>query len=83
MKLFISFPDQSKSFCAGVEYGKLYDRMEKGETHVTNDGFPVRKENQELLKNTCHKLGYTYSFGAEYYGEWIEFTAFKIQTSKN
>ena len=83
MNLLISFPDQSQSFTAGVEYGRLYNRMEKGEEAITNDGFPVRVENKELLKNTCQKLGYAYSFGSEYFGEWIEFTAFKIKSSKN
>jgi hypothetical protein len=83
MELFIKFPDQSQSFTSGVEYGRLYGRMEKGESVVTNDGFPVRKENKKLLKNTCEKLGYTCNFGSEYFGEWIEFTAIKITNSEN
>lgn len=83
MELFISFPDQSKNFCYGVEYGKLSDRMERGEPIVTNDGFPVRVENIELLKTTCKKHGYIYSTGTSYFGEWIEFSAFKLQSSSN
>lgn len=83
MKLFISFPDQSQSFCTGVEYGRLYDRMMKGEIAVTNDGFPVRIENKKLLISTCEKLGYAYLFGPEYFGEWVEFSAFKKQSSYN
>ncbi|WNI34740.1 hypothetical protein [Chryseobacterium sp. SG20098] len=83
MELFIKFPDQSQSFSAGVEYGRLYGRIEKGDPVVTNDGFPVRIENKELLQNTCTKYGYTCNFGAEYYGEWIEFTAIKTTNSKN
>lgn len=83
MELFIKFPDQSQSFTIGVEYGRLYGRMEKGDEVVTNDGFPIRIENKELLKNTCEKYGYTCSFGLEYFGEWIEFTAIKITNSEN
>ncbi|WFB67052.1 hypothetical protein [Chryseobacterium sp. WX] len=83
MELFIKFPDQSQSFTTGVEYGRLYGRMEKGEDVVTNYGFPVRIENKELLQNTCNKYGYTCIFGAKYYGEWIEFTAIKITHSEN
>ncbi|EFK36833.1 Uncharacterised protein [Chryseobacterium gleum] len=83
MELFIKFPDQSQSFTAGVEYGRLFGRIEKGDPVVTNDGFPVRIENKELLQNTCTKYGYTYNFGVEYYGEWIEFTAIKITNSEN
>jgi hypothetical protein len=83
MELFISFTDQSSSFTAGVEYGRLYDRMQRGEDYVTNDGFPVRIENKILLKNTADKLGYICRFGGEYFNEWIEFCAIKIQHSKN
>lgn len=83
MELFIRFPDQSNSFTYGVEYGRLSDRMERGELVVTNNGFPVRVENIELLKETCKKYGYTYSIGNSYYGEWVEFSAFKIQSSIN
>lgn len=83
MELFIKFPDQSQSFTTGVEYGRIYGRLENGDTVVTNSGFPVRIENKELLKNTCIKLGYTCIFGSESYGEWIEFTAIKITNSEN
>ncbi|KAA0126419.1 hypothetical protein FY557_17360 [Chryseobacterium sp. SN22] len=83
MELLIKFPDQSQSFTSGVEYGRLYDRMQRGEDYVTNNGFPVRIENMQLLKDTADKLGYISRFGAEYFGEWIEFSASKIQHSKN
>lgn len=83
MELFIKFPDQSQSFTAGVEYGRLYGRMETGEPVITNEGFPVRIDNKELLQSTCKKLGYTCNFGVEYFGEWIEFTAIKITNSEN
>lgn len=83
MELFIKFPDQSQSFTAGVEYGRLYDRMSKGIEAVTNDGFPVRIENKELLKTTADKFGYICSFGIEHFGEWIEFTAIKKTNSNN
>lgn len=82
-ELIISFPDQSKSFTYGVEYGRLLERMERGEDCVTNNGFPVRIENKELLEITCKKYGYIPSFGATYYDEWIEFLGIKKQTTDN
>lgn len=82
MELLISFPDQSQSFTLGVEYGRILEKIEKGEEVVTNNGFSVRKENMELLIKTCNTFGYSCIFGTEYY-EWIEFTAFKITSSKN
>ena len=81
MKLAISFPDQSTSFCYGVEYGRLLEKIERGDKIILNNGFPVRIENVELLKDTCLKFGYTPIFGRTYYNEWIEFTGIKELTN--
>jgi hypothetical protein len=77
MKLVISFPDQSTSFCYGVEYGRLLEKIERGDKIIINNGFPVRIENVDLLKDTCLKFGYTPIFGKTYFNEWIEFTGIK------
>ena len=77
MKLVISFPDQSTSFCYGVEYGRLLEKIERGDDIIMNNGFPVRIENVDLLKTTCIKYGYTPIFGKKYYNEWIEFLGIK------
>ena len=81
MKLAISFPDQSTSFCYGVEYGRLLEKIERGDKIILNNGFPVRIENLELLKKTCILAGYTPIFGRTYYNEWIEFTGIKELTN--
>lgn len=83
MQLAIRFPDQSQSFTLGVEYGRLLERFEKGAELIQNNGFPVRVENKELLITTCKEFNYTYNFGIEYFGEWIEFSAIKITSSNN
>ena len=57
MELFIKFSDQSESFTCGVEYGRLYDRMQKGNAIVRNDGFPEKISNKDLLIETCKKFG--------------------------
>jgi hypothetical protein len=82
-KLIIRFPDQSKSFTYGVEYGRLLARMERGDMSVTNDGFPVRIENIQLLRDTCTEYGYIPHFGVRYYGELVEFTAIKYAHANN
>lgn len=81
MKLLIRFPDQSSSFCYGVEYGRLLEKIERGDKFIINNGFPVRIENVELLKDTCLKFGYTPIFGKKYYNEWIEFLGIKESTN--
>jgi hypothetical protein len=82
-KLLIKFPDSSKSFCYGVEYGRILEQMEKGNLTVDNHGFPVRLENKELIEESCKTFGYTPSFGRTYYGECIEFVGIKNQTLNN
>jgi len=83
MELFISFPDASQSFTYGVEYGRLLEKLERGDQVIMNNGFPVRIENKELLIQTCHRLGYIPTFGQTYYNEWIEFLGIKRLGSDN
>ena len=83
MNLLISFPDSSKSFTYGVEYGRLLERMERGESIVMNNGFPVRLENKEVIESTCKALGYIPTFGKTHFDEWIEFTAIKKSSTDN
>lgn len=42
MQLIVKFTDQSPSFCNGVEFGRLLERMERNDESVKNNGFPVR-----------------------------------------
>jgi hypothetical protein len=83
MDLLIAFPDQSKSFTYGVEYGRLLQKMEEGKDIVMNNGFPVRVENVDLIKATCRALGYVPTFGKTHYDEWIEFIAIKRHSTAN
>jgi hypothetical protein len=80
-KLIIRFPDQSTSFTYGVEFGRLLEKMERGDDVVMNNGFPIRKENVAVIKNTCAHYGYIPLFGKEYDNEWIEFTGIKQSTN--
>ena len=82
-ELIISFPDQSASFAYGVEYGRLLEKMERGDNIVMNNGFPVRLENRELIINTCLELGYVPTFGRTYFDEWVEFTGIKKLSNDN
>lgn len=82
-ELLISFPDQSKSFTYGVEYGRLLEKIERGDTDISNNSFPIRIENKELLESTCKQYGYIPVFGQIYYDEWIEFIAIKKTTTNN
>ena len=83
MNLLIKFPDPSASFTYGVEFGRLLEKIERGDEVVKNNGFPVRIENKQLLVDTCKAYGYIASFGEEYYNEWIEFIGIKKTTSEN
>jgi len=80
--LLISFPDQSSSFTHGVEFGRLLEKIERGDEVIKNNGFPIRIENKQLLINTCEVYGYIPTFGNELDG-WIEFMGIKKTTSKN
>jgi hypothetical protein len=82
-ELLISFPDPSKSFTYGVEYGRLLQKMQDGKESITNDVFPIRIENIELLKETCKTYGYIPIFGKVYFDEWVEFLGIKNKNSDN
>jgi len=77
MNLLVKFPDQSQSFSYGVEYGRILEKIERGDKIVMNNGFPVRIENVQLIKDTCSKYNYIPMFGNTYYNEWIEFIGIK------
>jgi hypothetical protein len=83
MNLLISFPDSSSSFTYGVEYGRLLEKIERGDDPVSNNGFPIRVENQELLKKTCDTYGYIATFGEPYFDGWVDFLGIKKTTSNN
>lgn len=83
MELYIKFTDASPSFSHGVEFGRLLEKMERGDDSITNNGFPIRLENKELVKNACLKGGYIPVFGDTHFGEWIEFMGIKNQLSDN
>lgn len=82
-ELKISFPNQSEAFAYGVEYGRLLQKMEQGDQCISNNGFPVRIENRELLEKTCKEYGYVPTFGVEHYEEWVEFLGIKKIGSNN
>lgn len=79
--MILKFPDQSESFTYGVEYGRLLEKIERGDERIKNNGFPIRIENKKLLENTCKEYGYIPIFGDEYFNEWIEFMGLKIFNS--
>ena len=77
MKLLIKFPDSSQSFTHGVEFGRLLEKIERGDNIVMNNGFPIRIENVKLLKDTCQEYNYIPLFGKKHFNEWIEFIGIK------
>lgn len=81
--LIIKFPDESSSFCYGVEYGRILQQMEQGDSIVSNHGFPIRVENKSLIEETCKVHGYIPSFGTVFMDEWIEFLGVKKLTTDN
>lgn len=83
MECIIRFTDQSNSFTHGVEYGRILEKMERGDDHACNNGFPIRLENKEVVKMTCQVYGYIPVFGRVHFDEWVEFTAIKDTASKN
>lgn len=80
-EIYIRFPDQSKSFTYGVEFGRILEQIEQGKLTVSNHGFPVRLENKELLIATCNRYGYIPSFGKTMFDEWVEFLGIKSQSN--
>jgi hypothetical protein len=76
-QLIISFSDQSNSFTYGVEFGRLLQKIEQGDDIVTNNGFPIRLENKQLIKDTCEHYGYIPIFIEINNDEWIDFIAMR------
>jgi len=83
MKLLLKFPDQSESFTYGVEFGRLLEKIERGDELINNNEFPVRIENKELLEQTCKRFGYIAIFGEMFFDEWIEFMGIRRTINKN
>lgn len=83
MNLLISFPDQSQSFTYGVEFGRLLEKIERGDEVIKNNGFPVRVENMDVLKSTCETYGYISNFGEPYMDGWVDFLGIKKTSSEN
>jgi hypothetical protein len=51
MKILINFPDPSKSFTYGVEFGRLLEKIERGDEVIKNNGFPVKVWLHKLMIN--------------------------------
>lgn len=83
MECIIKFTDESKSFAHGVEYGRLLEKMERGDTTVQNYAFPIRLENKKLIEDTCAHYGYIPTFGKIHFDEWIDFVAIKKVSTDN
>lgn len=83
MTIMVQFSNQQPAYAHGVEYGRLLERMERGDLIISNNGFPVRVENVDNLRNTCEKYGYIASFGMVHYNEWVDFTGVKKVASAN
>ncbi len=80
--LVLSFPDSSKSFVYGVEYGRILQQMQDGKNPIDNHGFPIREENEELIRETCKEYGYIPSFGDVWHG-YVWFCGVKKKISNN
>jgi hypothetical protein len=83
MELQIKFKDQSQSFTNGVEFGRLLEKMQRGDDTVKNYGFPVRIENKEVIETSCMEYGYIALFGEQHFDEWIEFLGIKKTFTNN
>lgn len=83
MNLLLSFPDQSASFAHGVEFGRLLEKIERGDEVVQNNGFPVRVENVKLLYDTCNKCGYIPTFADCSVEGWVNFMGMRKTTTDN
>jgi hypothetical protein len=75
--LIIKFTDQSSSFTYGVEFGRLLEKIERGDNIVMNNGFPVRYENIEVIKLACNEYGYTPLFNDRLFDGWVGFIGIK------
>jgi hypothetical protein len=83
MELILKFTEKNNNFSHGVEFGRIFHKLESGYEKVDNNGFPVRVENQDLIKTACLKYNYTPVFGQNYYGEWVDFIAIKNAALRN
>lgn len=83
MNILISFPDQSKSFTYGVEFGRLLEKIERGDEVIKNNGFPIRIENLEILKKMLPINNYIGIFGEPYMDGWVDFLGIKNKCSDN
>lgn len=83
MNLLLRFPNQSDSFTHGVEFGRLLEKIERGDESIHNNGFPIRIENQSLLKETCTLYGYIPVFSEPYLDGWIDFLGVKNTINNN
>jgi len=83
MNLLIKFPDQSESFAYGVEFGRLLEKIERGDLSISNNGFPVRVENCSLLAIACSLHGYVPNFSKPYLDGWVDFLGIKRTMSEN
>lgn len=77
MDLLIRFTDQSNSFTYGVEYGRILEKIERGDVEVSNNKFPVRVENKDVLISTCNAYGFNPIFNNCEAEGWVYFKAIK------
>lgn len=83
MDLLIKFPDQSESFAYGVEFGRLLEKIERGDNPIQNNGFPVRVENVSVLALACSLYGYTCTLTNCEIEGWVNFIGIKKTMSNN
>lgn len=76
MELLLKFTDESESFCNGVEFGRLLEKMQRGDENISNCNFPVKIENKNIIEKSCKEYNYIPIFGNAYF-EWIEFIGIK------
>ena len=83
MNILIKFPDQSQSFTYGVEFGRLLEKIERGDEAIKNNGFPIRVENCSILGIACSLHGYIANFSEPYMDGWVDFLGIKKTMSNN
>lgn len=82
-KPVISFKDQPEGFTHGVEFGRLLEKMQRKDNTIENHGFPIRIENQNLIRESCIHYGYIPTFGDEFLDGWVPFLGVKQVSSDN
>jgi hypothetical protein len=83
MNLLFPFSDQSEPYAHGVEFGRLLEKIQRGDFSVENNGFPVRVENCSVIAIACSCYGYTAVFGEKAIDGWVDFIGFKKNETKN